>query len=180
MHLRKFFSWKKNYLNLKLDARTHRYSWCSSWHFCSHRVKCWLPHGLKTITCTSFIHTQFLLLMINIVLIKNGICTLANIVIVNPIGTNLFPWSCTIQGIFASNAIQAKNMSYHDQHPIDPFLPLAIKVYGCLHKQINVFLHDCVNAIWILKRPKGLLFIMVPFFDKKFQSHCKGCKHLPS
>jgi hypothetical protein len=30
-------------------------------------------------------------------------------------------------------------MNYHDQHPTDQFLPLAIEVVGCLHKQVDVF-----------------------------------------
>jgi hypothetical protein len=34
----------------------------------------------------------------------------------------------------ASNAVQAKEMNYCDRHPIDQFLPLAIDVFGCLHK----------------------------------------------
>jgi hypothetical protein len=30
-----------------------------------------------------------------------------------------------------------------------------VKVFGCLHKQVDVFLHNCANAIWSLKEPKG-------------------------
>jgi hypothetical protein len=37
------------------------------------------------------------------------------------------------------DAIQAKEKSYHDQHPTDQFLILAIEVFGCLHKQAYVF-----------------------------------------
>jgi hypothetical protein len=44
-------------------------------------------------------------------------------------------------------------MNYCNQHPIDQTLPLAIEVFGCSHKHVDVFLHNRVNAIWSLKRP---------------------------
>jgi hypothetical protein len=34
------------------------------------------------------------------------------------------------------------------QHLTNQFLPLTIKVFGCLHKQVDVFLYICANAIW--------------------------------
>jgi hypothetical protein len=61
--------------------------------------------------------------------------------------------------------IQAKKRSYHDQHLTDQFFPLAIEIFECLHKQTDVFLDDCANAIWSLKGPKGFpLFVLVIFF----------------
>jgi hypothetical protein len=51
---------------------------------------------------------------VNIVLTKDGICTLANVVIDDSMRTDLFPWSCIIQIFFSSNAIQAKEMSNCD------------------------------------------------------------------
>jgi hypothetical protein len=66
------------------------------------------------------------------------------------------------------NAIQAKKRNYHNQHLIDQILSLAIEVFGCLHKHANVFLHDCVNVIWNLKRPEGLhLSTLVTFLHQK-------------
>jgi hypothetical protein len=46
---------------------------------------------------------------IDIVLIKDGICTLANVVIINPTWIDLLPQSCATQGFVASNAIQAND-----------------------------------------------------------------------
>jgi hypothetical protein len=43
---------------------------------------------------------------IDIVLIKDGICTLTNVVITNPTWIDLLPQSCVTQGFVASNAIQ--------------------------------------------------------------------------
>jgi hypothetical protein len=78
---------------------------------------------------------------------KDGICTLGDIVIANSIRINLFPGSCTIQGFFTSDATQAKERSYYNQHPTNQFFPLTIEIFGCLRKHANVFLHDCTNAI---------------------------------
>jgi hypothetical protein len=83
----------------------------------------------------------------DIVISKDGICTLTNVVIVNPIQTNLLSKSRAIQGFVAFDAAQTKKKSYYNRQPISQFLPLAIEVFGCLQKQINVFLHDYANAI---------------------------------
>jgi hypothetical protein len=78
---------------------------------------------------------------------KDGIRTLVNVVIVNPTRANWFPQSCTTQGFVTLDAAQAKERSYHNQHPIYEFLPLAIEVFGYLHKHVDVFIHDYANAI---------------------------------
>jgi hypothetical protein len=75
---------------------------------------------------------------------------------------------CASQGFVPSNAIQAKEKSYHNQHPTNQFFPLTIEAFGCLHKHANVFLHDYVNAIWSLKGTKGLhLSTLVNFLRQK-------------
>jgi hypothetical protein len=71
---------------------------------------------------------------VDIVFIKNGIHTLIYIVIANRTHVDLHPQSYTIQIFATSNATQAKERSYHNQHPIDQFLPLAIEIFGCLYK----------------------------------------------
>ncbi len=94
---------------------------------------------------------------------------------------DLLPQSCAIQGVTTFIAAQTKKRGYHDQHPTDQFLPSTIEVFGCLHKEVDVFLHDCANAIWSFKGPKSPpLLDLVTFFIKKFQLHCKECKHPPS
>jgi hypothetical protein len=45
---------------------------------------------------------------VNVVLIKNGICTLANVVIANLMHANLLPHSCTTQRFVTFDATQAK------------------------------------------------------------------------
>jgi len=56
---------------------------------------------------------------------KDGICTLVDIVIANLIQMDLFFRSCATQGFDASNVIQAKEKSYHDQHPTNQFFLLT-------------------------------------------------------
>jgi hypothetical protein len=52
--------------------------------------------------------------------------------------------------------------------PTDQFLPIAIEVFGCLHKHVDVFLHDCAIAIWSLKRLEGVhIFTLVIFLCQK-------------
>ncbi len=98
---------------------------------------------------------------VNIMLIKDGICTLANVVIVDPTQADLLHWSCTTWGFAAFEVIQAKKKSYHDRHPTYYFLLLAIEVFGCLDKQIDVFLHDCANVVWNFKGLEGLLLYVL-------------------
>ncbi len=68
---------------------------------------------------------------------------------------NLFLRSCAIQRFVTSDATQAKEKNYHNQHPTDQFFPLTIEVFGSLPKHVNVFLHNYVNVIWSLKGIEG-------------------------
>jgi hypothetical protein len=41
---------------------------------------------------------------------------------------------------------------------------LIMEMFVNLHKQVDVFLHNCANAIWNLKGPEGPpLFVLVTF-----------------
>jgi hypothetical protein len=43
-----------------------------------------------------------------------------------------------------------------------------MKVFGCLHKHVDVFLHNYANAIWNLKGPESLpLSVLVIFYQQK-------------
>jgi hypothetical protein len=117
---------------------------------------------------------------IDIMFTKDEICTLVDIIIIDPTHTDPLPWSYTTQGFVAFDAVQVLKKSYHNRHSINQFLPFTIEVFGCLHKQVNVFLHECANVIWSLKGPKDLpRFVLVIFFIKEFQLRCKECKHAP-
>jgi hypothetical protein len=81
---------------------------------------------------------------------------------------DLLSRSCTTQGFVAYNAFQTKEWSYFDWHPANQFLPLPMEVFECLHKHVNVLLHNCANPIWSLKRPEGCpLFVLIIFHRQK-------------
>jgi hypothetical protein len=50
---------------------------------------------------------------------KNGIHSLVDVVIVDPMQAYLLPQSCATQGFVPFNMIQAKEKNYCDKHPID-------------------------------------------------------------
>jgi hypothetical protein len=69
--------------------------------------------------------------------------------------------------IYCSQCSSNKTKSYHDWHPTNQFLPLTIEIFGCLHKHVNVFIHNYANANWSMKGPKGLHFMSWFFFSTK-------------
>ncbi len=119
-------------------------------------------HALISTTFNSF-HQH-----VNIVLNKDDICTLVDVVIVDPKQLHLLPQSCAIQGFTTSYVTQTKERSYCNRHPTDQFLPLTIEIFGYLHKYANVFLQDCANDIWSLKGLKGPhVYTLVTFLCQK-------------
>jgi hypothetical protein len=98
---------------------------------------------------------------------KDDIGTSIDVVIVDPTQMDLLPQFYTTQGFVALDATQTKERSYYNRHPIDQFLPLEIEIFGCLHKHVDVFLHDYANAIWNLKRTKDIhLSTLVTFLHQ--------------
>ncbi len=71
---------------------------------------------------------------------------------------DLLPPFCTTQRFTTFDVFQAKKRSYCHRHSIDQFLPLAIEVFGCLHKLVDV----CANVIWSF-----ILFLFWLFFHHK-------------
>jgi hypothetical protein len=65
---------------------------------------------------------------------KDGIRTLVDVIIADPTRANLLLRSCATQGFDASNVVQAKKRSYHNQHLVNQFLPLSVELFGCLYK----------------------------------------------
>jgi hypothetical protein len=106
---------------------------------------------------------------INIWFTKDGICTLVDIVIVDPTWTYLSPWSCTTQKFIVSDAVQAKERNYCNWHLTKQFLPLIVEIFRCLHKHVDLFLHNCASAIWSLERLEGHhLYVSITFLCKFF------------
>jgi hypothetical protein len=91
----------------------------------------------------------------NCVDIKNDIHTLVNVVIADPTWMDLLLWSCATQEFITFDVVEAKERSYYDWCLINEFLSLSMKIFGYLHKQVDVFLNNFVNVIWDLKSTKG-------------------------
>ncbi len=90
----------------------------------------------------------------DIVLITNGICTLANVIIIKLTHANLIFQTTSFWGVATTITIQAKVVLYCDQHSND-FILLIIKIFGCLHQQADNFFHQCANMAWLVKGFKG-------------------------
>ncbi len=92
--------------------------------------------------------------------LTNGIRMLVGIVIVkfhlNKFGFtgNTILWGCH------PIVIQTKHSFYHDQYSMDWFLPLVLKVFGCLHQQFSSLMCE---RIW---KPSS--------FDFTFILHAKS------
>ncbi len=87
---------------------------------------------------------QFSCRWVNIVLLVDGIHTLAHVVIVDPTWTNLVSWVVLVRGMATTLATHVKEGLYHDCYPTYVFLFLtmkffAIKVFGCLQQHVDNF-----------------------------------------
>jgi hypothetical protein len=132
---------------------------------------------LHTLPSTTFNFSHW---RVDIVLTKDGIYTLTNVVIVDLMWVDLLPDLAQFKYLSPSMQLKTKKKGVitTDTPPIN--FPLAIELYGYLHKHADVFtlLCQCHSK---LERAKGPhLYTLVIFFIKKFQLHYKGCKHPPS
>jgi hypothetical protein len=75
---------------------------------------------------------QSLCCQVNILLSINGGCTLASVVITNPIGVDLVSQVVLSHGIIVIVVAHAKDGLYRDEFPTNMFLPLVIEVFECL------------------------------------------------
>jgi hypothetical protein len=60
----------------------------------------------------------------------------------------------------------AKEKIYHNQHLPNAFLPLAIKVFVCLHQQVDNFFHWCASMVWLAKGIDGYCLADLSVFYK--------------
>jgi hypothetical protein len=80
--------------------------------------------------------------LVDIVLLMDGICTLVNVIIVDPTRINFVSWVDISHGVLATIAAQMKEGIYCNCYPANMFFPLAIEVFGCFHQQSdNLFIN---------------------------------------
>jgi len=77
----------------------------------------------------------------DIVLLVDGIRTLAIVVIVEPIQTNLVSSMALSRGVAITLAALLKEGFYCDCYLVDVFLLLAVEILTCLHQQVDNFFH---------------------------------------
>jgi hypothetical protein len=90
---------------------------------------------------------------VDIVLTKDSILTLVEIVIIDPMRVDLLPDLAQLKDFPPLMQLKLGKGVITTNTP----LIIIIKVFGCLYKHANVFLHDYANAIWNLKGPEGVL-----------------------
>jgi len=123
-------------------------------------------HAFPSTTFNSFCQ------WINIVLTKNGIHTLVNVVIVDPTWVNLLPQFCAIQGFVAFDVTQVKEKSYRNRHPINQFFPLAIDVIWLLTETCRcAFTRFCKCHLELEKTKGPSSFYLGHFFLSKNFNH---------
>lgn len=98
----------------------------------------------------------------------DGICTLDNVIIVDPIRTNLVSWVVLSHGVVVAMAAQVKEGLYRNHYPVNMFLPLTIEVFGCFHQQSNNLFISVLTWCEQQKAPNTLLYwFCILFIDKK-------------
>jgi hypothetical protein len=75
---------------------------------------------------------QFSCWQVDIVLSVDDICTLTDVIIVDPIQTYLISWAILSHGVVVTLMDHMKRL-YYDRYPAHVFFPLAIEHFGCLH-----------------------------------------------
>ncbi len=71
----------------------------------------------------------------------NGIRSLTNVVIVDFIRANLVLYVVSSRKVITMVVAQANERLYHDWHLTNASLFRAIKIFFCLHQQVNDFFH---------------------------------------
>jgi hypothetical protein len=89
-------------------------------------------------------------------LLINGIHTLVDMVIVDLIWVYLIFWTTSFYKVILWRwwLKQMKDFTTINTQQ-DTCLPLAIKVYGCLHQHANGFFHQCASMTWSGKGTDG-------------------------
>jgi hypothetical protein len=146
----------------------HEHPWCSLQHFCCHYIRCQLPCEKKTTTCALTAFHSFGQ-WVDILLIKNEIRTLVDVVIVDLTQADLLCQSYVIWEYVDLEATQAKEGSYHDRHLINHFFFLSS--WGvCMSKQISwcvlTWLCQCHVKLQKAKRPSSFFFLITFCYKK--------------
>jgi len=95
---------------------------------------------------------------VNIILSIDGICTLADVIIVDPSQAYLVSWLVISCGVAVIVTVQVKEGFYCDHYPTNMFLPLAIKVLGVFTSSWTTFFNDVLTWHGQQKVTKALIY----------------------
>jgi membrane-associated PAP2 superfamily phosphatase len=99
-----------------------------------------------------------------IVMLVDGIRTLVDVIIVNPIRVDLISPMVFSHGVVMTMATQVKEGFYCDCYLMDMFFALVIKVFRSLHQLFDNIFHQCANMAWIAKGIRSLLLLVLCSF----------------
>jgi len=60
--------------------------------------------------------------------------------------------------------VQAKDGLCWDQFPMNMFLLLTVKFFGCLHQKANEFFPRCANMVWGMKATRSPTLLVLRTF----------------
>jgi hypothetical protein len=158
------------YPPLKLRSRqwAHGNPWCNSWHLCYHCTRCCFPHGTKITTYIFFSHIQLLSSTSRHCVHQRWYLHRSWHCHCRP-NANKFTSSILRNiRIYYLRCGSSQKMELLWPTPHQSIPPFSNWIIWMLHKQANVFLHNCATTIWSLIGPKGPhLFVLITFLHKK-------------
>jgi hypothetical protein len=121
--------------------------------------------------------------LIDIILSKDGVPTIANIIIANLSSVDLLPWTTLTLRFTTSKVVHIKERTYKERVATkNKFMPLGIEVFGCLHKQVDTFLQVSSFNTWRMKGSQGppLFGPNHVLYTRSFNYIIKDARHLYS
>jgi hypothetical protein len=133
--------------------------WCCVACLCIHHEKLWFSCCVQANPRSSTSHPLVLSPVGWIVLSVNGIRTLGDVVIVDPIWVDFVSWVTFFRGVVVM--MVTKEGLYWNRYLVNLFLLLAFEVFRCLHQEADNFFHRYVNMAWVTKGYKGPLLLVL-------------------
>jgi hypothetical protein len=154
--------------------------WCNLWHLCAIARDAGFHVGLEQLHAFPSTTFNSFCRWVDIVLSKDDIRTLVDVVIVDSTWTDLFPRSYAIQRFIALDAVQAKERSYYNQHLTNQILTEQLKYLVAYTNMLICFYTTVLMPFGAWRGQKAFIFLpWSHFFIKKFWSHYQRCKCLP-
>jgi len=144
---------------------------CGNEHIIAHDT---FQDTLVAITCRNGAHVQkevsHLFLhhtwqQVDILIFINDFQTLMDIIIANPIHTDMVQQTSTTTAHVAIMVVQEKTWSYAEHTLRNDFNPLAIEMYECYHYCFNSLLTNCAQTIIICHQQSSLIpLILISYY----------------